>query len=449
MASLLAGAFDRLRTGVSYVAGAQLTDVARRLILSVLDRIQFGQLVIEEKGSTTICGPRNLAVGSPPLPATVLRIKQDAFWTRVALFADMGFAESYMLGEFDCPDLTAFFRIFILNRDALSNGTSWTSSISNSISGFLAPLNSLTNSALNISAHYDLSNEMFAAFLSKDMTYSCPIWQTHRQASGDKALAGETLYDAQMRKLDHIADQVKIKPTDHVLEIGTGWGSFAMRAVERFGCRVTSLTLSKEQKHLAEQRIREVGMSEKIDVQMCDYRKHQKEGGGRYDKIISIEMLEAVGRDYLGTYFNCVDRLLKSDGGIAVFQCITIPEARYEAYSKSDDFIRKYIFPGGHLPSVTQLVNSIASGSKGSLIVDTVTNIGPHYARTLRTWKENFLENFELFEKELKGDSEVFKRKWEYYFTYCEAAFNTKTLGDHIITVSREGALEQLEGIPL
>lgn len=350
-----------------------------------------------------------------------------------------------MLGEFECTDLTAFFRIFILNREALSNGSNWTSAISSSISGLLAPLNSLANSTLNISAHYDLSNDMFAAFLSADMTYSCPIWRTI--SSGKRP--SESLYDAQMRKLDHIADQARIKSTDHILEIGTGWGSFAIRAVQRFGCRVTSLTLSKEQKDLAEQRIAQAGLTDQIKVLLCDYRLHETETGLVYDKIVSIEMLEAVGRDYLATYFQCVHKLLKKEGGIAVFQCITIPESRYEAYSKSNDFIRKYIFPGGHLPSVTQLVDSITKGSQGSLTVDTISNIGPHYARTLRLWKENFLVNFDSFKGELKGDPEVFKKKWEYYFTYCEAAFNTKTLGDHIITVSREGSLEQLEGVPL
>ena len=350
-----------------------------------------------------------------------------------------------MLGEFECPDLTAFFRIFILNRHVLSNGTNWSAAISSSINGLLAPLNSLANSTLNISAHYDLSNEMFAAFLSPDMTYSCPIWET--TVPGKQS--SESLYDAQIRKLDHIADQARIKASDHVLEIGTGWGSFAIRAVQRFGCRVTSLTLSKEQKELAEQRIIQAGLSDRITVLLCDYRLHNVNSGAVYDKIVSIEMLEAVGREYLGIYFQCIHKLLKRDGGIAVFQCITIPEVRYESYSRSNDFIRKYIFPGGHLPSVTQLIDSITKGSEGLLVVDAVSNIGPHYARTLRLWKEAFLNNFDAFKAELKGDPAVFKRKWEYYFTYCEAAFNTKTLGDHIITVSREGALEQLEGVPL
>ena len=198
-----------------------------------------------------------------------------------------------------------------------------------------------------------------------------------------------------MRKLDRFIDNTHIKPTDHVLEIGTGWGSLALRAVQRTGCRVTSVTLSIEQKALAEDRIREAGLSDKISVLLCDYRNLEVPASGPYDKVISIEMLEAVGREYLETYFGCIDKLLRKDGGIACFQCITMPEARYDAYAKGDDFIRRYIFPGGHLPTVTQLVNSITNGSNGSLVVDAVENIGPHYAKALRLWRESFLDNWE------------------------------------------------------
>lgn len=439
MSTIVLSNVDRLRTNISYVAWGPLVNVARRLVQGFLNRIEIGQLVVEEHGESIVYGSRNLVVGSPPFPVTTLKIVSDTFWLRVAAFSDMGLAESYMLGEFECPDLTTFFRIFIMNREQLSNGLTWTSAISSKISGLLAPLNSLSNSQLHISAHYDLSNEMFASFLSPDMTYSCPIWQTSRPGKS----IDQTLHDAQLRKLDYIADQARIKQSDHVLEIGTGWGSFAIRAVQRFGCRVTSLTLSKEQKELAESRIADAGLSDRIEVLLCDYRLHN----GTYDKVVSIEMLEAVGREYLDTYFWCIDKFLRKTGGIAVFQCITIPEARYEAYSRSQDFIRRYIFPGGHLPCVTQLVDSITRGSKGGLIVENIYNIGPHYARTLREWRHNFLANYDTFRP--RDDPEVFKRKWVYYFTYCEAGFNTKTLGDHIITVSREGALEQLEGIPL
>lgn len=297
---------------------------------------------------------------------------------------------------------------------------------------------------------------MFAAFLSPDMTYSCPVWLP----TSDKDSFTESLEDAQMRKLQRFIDNTNIKSTDHVLEIGTGWGSLAMRAVQQTGCQVTTVTLSVEQKELAEKRIRAAGLENKITVLLCDYRSLEETAPGPYDKIISIEMLEAVGKEYLETYFCCVHRLLKRQGGIACFQCITMPEARYDAYAKSDDFIRRYIFPGGHLPTVTQLVTSITKGSGGTLVVDGIENIGPHYAKALRLWREEFLNKWDstikpqlLVEKEAEGmdeeDAEVFKRKWDYYFRYSEAGFSTKTLGDVIITVGREGAKEMMEDVPL
>ncbi|KAF2428353.1 methoxy mycolic acid synthase 1 [Tothia fuscella] len=359
-----------------------------------------------------------------------------------------------MLSEISCPDLTPFFAIFILNKAHLSGGTTLTASLSSTLSGLIRATNTLQNSRLHISAHYDISNAMFAAFLSEDMTYSCPIWLP----KSDPHSENETLEEAQDRKLDRFIRNAHITKGDRVLEIGTGWGSFAIKAVQDTGCTVTSLTLSVEQKELAEERISNAGLSDKIKVLLCDYRNLEVPEEGAFDKLISIEMLEAVGREFLATYFSCVDKLLKKDGGVAVFQCITIPESRYESYSKGDDFIRRYIFPGGHLPSISQLITSIVSASKGSLIVDNVENIGPHYAKTLRIWKENFMRTFDerirpalLREHQnmTKDGVELFRRKWEYYFTYCEAGFATKTLGDHIITVSREGSVQMLENVPL
>jgi cyclopropane-fatty-acyl-phospholipid synthase len=334
----------------------------------------------------------------------------------------------------------------------LANATTLTSSIAATITGLARSTNTLSNSLLNVSAHYDISNEMFAAFLSKDMTYSCAIWKS--VSSADEV--EETLEAAQMTKLNRFIDGAHIKPTDHVLEIGTGWGSFAIQAVRKTGCRVTSLTLSIEQKALAEKRIAATGFADKIEVLLMDYRALPIPKI-LYDKVVSIEMLEAVGREYLETYFQCIHRLLKKDG-IAVFQCITMPEGRYEAYARGEDFIRKYIFPGGHLPSITQLIENITKGSEGTLIVEKVENIGGHYAKTLRLWREAFVKNFEtrirpalLLEHEEMGEREieVFRRKWIYYFDYCIGGFETKTLGDAIITVGREGAMELMEGIPL
>lgn len=309
-------------------------------------------------------------------------------------------------------------QIFILNRDQLSNATTWTSALSTALNAFLRRTNTLSNALLNVSAHYDISNEMFAAFLSEDMTYSCPIWLPTSDSKSQK----DTLQDAQKRKLDRFIENAKIKSTDHVLEIGTGWGSFAIRAVEKTGCQVTSLTLSREQKELAEKFIAAAGFADNIEVLLCDYRALPIPREGPYDKVVSIEMLEAVGREFLSTYFECVGKLLKPEGGIAVFQCITMPETRYEGYTKGEDFIRKYIFPGGHLPTVSQLVESIGRGTKGTLIVEGIENIGGHYAKTLRLWKEKFVCNFDTRIKpaliaEHRGmtecDAALFKRKWE------------------------------------
>lgn len=230
---------------------------------------------------------------------------------------------------------------------------------------------------------------------------------------------------------------------------------------------MTSITLSQEQKALAQKRIKAARYEDKIKVLLIDYRSLPvpMEEDENYDKIVSIEMLEAVGAEYLDTYFRCVDNLLKTEGGVAVFQCITIPESRYKSYRKSDDFIRRYIFPGGHLPTKTLLLESIRSGSSHGhsprLIPESVENIGLHYAKTLRCWRENFMKNFEsvikpalLAEHKENGSMsneyvEVFKRKCEYYFSYCEAGFATKTLGDAIITVGREGAVQMMEDVPL
>ncbi|KAI1000297.1 hypothetical protein K3495_g7899 [Podosphaera aphanis] len=458
---------DMVRGALGNISWGPALVISRAAVTSLLSRIEHGQLVItcESTGETTIYGQETVKKKldtvngingtkkkDNSVPRAKLLIKRETFWVRLFLFGDMGFAEAYMLGDFECTDLTSFFKIFILNRDNLANATTFTSSIAATITSLARSTNTLSNSLLNVSAHYDISNEMFAAFLSEDMTYSCPIWKPTLNEYDEE----EALESAQMTKLHRFISGAKIKSTDHVLEIGTGWGSFAMEAVRTTGCRVTSLTLSVEQKALAEKRIASAGLQDKIEVLLMDYRALPVPKVP-YDKVVSIEMLEAVGKEYLETYFSCIHRLLKKNG-IAVFQCITMPEDKYDAYAKGEDFIRKYIFPGGHLPTISQLVNSISKGSEGSLIVERIENIGGHYARTLRLWKEMFLRNFEsqikpslktrhmgMGEKEI----EVFRRKWEYYFVYCEAGFATKTLGDVIITVGREGAMELMEGIPL
>jgi cyclopropane-fatty-acyl-phospholipid synthase len=223
--------------------------------------------------------------------------------------------------------------MFLVNRANLDDATTWASSLFSGINFLMNSrfVNSVSNAINNISAHYDISNDMFASFLSHDMTYSCAIFES----------ADDTLETAQYRKLDRVIRQARIQPDDHVLEIGSGWGSFAIRAVQRTGCRVTTLTLSIEQKVLADQRIHAVGLQDRIKVVLCDYRNHVP--AKPYDKVVSIEMIEAVGKEFLDTYFAKVDEVLKKEGGIAVFQAITMPETRYERYCHEVDFIRKWV----------------------------------------------------------------------------------------------------------
>ncbi|KAH7360355.1 Mycolic acid cyclopropane synthetase-domain-containing protein [Rhexocercosporidium sp. MPI-PUGE-AT-0058] len=434
-------------------------NLARNAVLRTFSGLEVGSLLIidEPNGMKHIFG-RGFAEDRETeakkinnAPSAEIVVKRDTFWLRLFLYADVGFAEGYMLDDFECNDLTSFFRLFILNRQQLNDGMTALSSLSSMLSRLGKSTNTLANSLLNTAAHYDISNDMFTAFLSKDMTYSCPIWGVMHEGRETP----ETLEHAQQTKLLRFIEGAKLKPSDRVLEIGTGWGSFAIEAVKRTGCRVTSVTLSQNQKQLAEKRIKLAGLGHRIEVLFMDYREIPIPAMP-YDKIISIEMIEAVGESHLAEYFASVNRLLKKDGGIAMFQCITIPEAQHAADANKREFISQYIFPGGYLPSTMQLLNHINTQSQGTLTLERVENIGGHYVKTLRLWRETFMLNFEekikpaLLESypSMSDESvEIFRRKWEYYFAYCEAGFFTKTLGDVIITVGRAGNMELLEGI--
>ncbi|CAG8448853.1 5130_t:CDS:2 [Funneliformis caledonium] len=440
-----------------------------------MSRIDVGHLRVLSKDHIYEFGPKDSQLKSE------IKIVNDSFWIRLLLLSDLvcyifetenvlqdeitiviyayshvvfvvqfelGFAEAYMLGDVICDDLVTLIKIFVANRSHLDDLSTVPSYIFNTINYVMNSrfANTISNAINNISAHYDISNEMFAAFLSRDMTYSSAVFASEE----------EPLEEAQYRKLRMMIKKAKITKDDNVLEIGTGWGSLAIEAVRLTGCHVTSLTLSIEQKNLAEERIANAGFSDRINVLLCDYRNLP--ASHQFDKIISIEMIEAVGPQYLSTYFECCDRFLKEKGGIGVFQVITMPETRYDRYCKEVDFIRKYIFPGGHCPSVTTLVQAIAKGSKGRLIVDHLENIGPHYARTLRLWRERFLSVFdELIHPALlnswpnmsPSEIEIFKKKWEFYFAYCEGGFVTRILGNVQVVVTREGNEAFLDGIPL
>lgn len=400
-------------TGISYT-----TALSRRLVLGSLSNTWSGSLLIEMPDGEHAVFGQDLSSGVQPV---TIKVHNEFFWTRVLLFGDIGFAQSYMLQEISCPDLTAVFEFFIHNSAAIS-ATSTNGIFSYTIGPVLQRIgrkaNDVATARLNAAAHYSLSNDMFAAFLSPDMTYSAPLWLP----ASDPLYATDTLEEAQLRKLQYAISATQIKSTDRVLEIGTGWGSFAILAAKTTGCRVTTVTPSEEQKKLAEERFKAAGLSDRIEVVQADYRQVRLKDGRRFDKIVSIEMIEHVGHAFLDTYFECVDRYLKRDGGIGYLQSITIPETRYSAYLRGEDFIKKYIFPGGHLPTVSGLVASINKGSKGRLIVEEIKSMGAHYPRALRCWNEKFHENFEekIVPALLKSHHDmtkaeicVFKRKWE------------------------------------
>ncbi|CAB4380415.1 unnamed protein product [Rhizophagus irregularis] len=419
-----------------------LLHFARNTVLSLMSRIDVGHLRVLSKDCIYEFGPKDSKLKSE------IKIINDSFWARLLILGDLGYAEAYMLGDVTCDDLVTLIKIFVANRSHLDELTTVPSYVFSSINYVmnLRFANTISNAINNISAHYDISNEMFAAFLSSDMTYSSAVFENEE----------ESLEEAQYRKLRMMIKKARITKDDHVLEIGTGWGSLAIEAVRLTGCRVTSLTLSIEQKNLAEKRIEDAGFSDRITVLLCDYRNLP--ASHQFDKIISIEMIEAVGYEYLQTYFECCDKFLNEKNGVGVFQVITMPETRYDRYCKEVDFIRKYIFPGCHVPSVTTLVEAINKGSKGNLIVDDIENIGPHYARTLRLWRERFLSVFDehihpallkSWPNMTRNDVEIFKKKWEFYFAYCEGGFVSRILGNVQIVVTREGNKAFLDGIPL
>ncbi|KAJ6462469.1 CFS1-like protein [Mycena sanguinolenta] len=391
-------------------------------------------------------------VAEDDLHAT-LRVKSEAFWMRVALFTDLGLAEAFMFGDVDCDDISSLLQILIANRRALTAGTDTMLAWALSKGGLLTRnkfIGSLTNSRANISAHYDLGNEIFSAFMSEDMNYSSAIFKDFNEDLDPTISVRESLEDAQLRKVRLILKKANILPGQRILELGTGWGCLAILAAKTFDCTVETVTLSFNQAALARERIEDAKLSNKITVHCMDFRECtlRPEWAGSFDRVISVEMLNHIGKDFLIKYWEVMDWALKPDTGVGVIQGICIPEARAVQYDASVDFAQKWVvFPGGYLPSFNFLVETLNKGSAGRLVVDSVLNIGPHYARTLREWKRKFLENWDsaiakaLVEQyNLDAESlEIFKRKWIYYFDYCEAGCKTRTLGTYIVTFTREG----------
>ncbi|KAJ5613721.1 cyclopropane-fatty-acyl-phospholipid synthase [Penicillium herquei] len=421
--------------------------ISRSQILSTLAKIESGTLEIVSHDG------QKWKFGKGDGPQGIIHIHNDTFWNRVFFSADLGFADSFLLGEFTTPDLMAIFKVFIFNERNLSSLTTRPYQLISTVSDLLFrtfDTGTFTNARLNITAAYDLSNEMFEAFLSPDMTYSGPIYLERT----DPGFESDTLEAAQMRKLDKILASVNAQPTDHILELGTGWGSMCIRAATTIGCKVTTCTLSEMQYQLARKRVKTLGLEDKITLHLCDYRLLPMPEKP-YDKVVSVEMMEAMGDHELETMWATIDRVLKPNGGICSIQTTTMPESRYKnMFPKGEGFIRRYIFPGGHCSSITRLLEAVQKVN-AQLDLDTVVQYGSHYARCLLEWNQKFQENYQdiisplLREKyQLSDDDlEIFYRKYVYYFEYAAAGFETKALSMSHVTFSRPGTLALLQDV--
>ncbi|KAJ8768382.1 hypothetical protein K2173_021535 [Erythroxylum novogranatense] len=407
---------------------------ARLLITKYLRGfVSTGSLIITEDGGTNF----TFGGSTKDCPAKcVLRVHNAQFYWKVMTRVDIGLADAYIDGDFSLIDqdegLLNLVLVLIANRDVNKRETkgSWLSPLFFT-AGFAATKliiqhvlrsNSLTQARRNISRHYDLSNELFALFLDETMTYSSGIFEKE----------DEELKAAQLRKYSTLIEKARINKEHEVLEIGCGWGSFAIEVVKRTGCKYTGITLSEKQLEYAERKVKEAGLEEHIKFYLCDYRSLPEDV--KYDRIVSCEMIEHVGHGYMEEFFRCCDTLLAKDG-LFVLQFISIPDERYEDYRKSSDFIKEYVFPGGCLPSLARITSAMAAAS--TLCVEHVENIGSHYYHTLRRWRKNFLANRSKILD--MGFDEKFIRTWEYYFDYCAAGFKSYTLGDYQIVFSRPG----------
>lgn len=401
-------------------ASARRSGRARRAVVAVLGGIRVGTLeVVAEDGEALRFGS-----DAHPLAARV-EVRDPWFWSRLASGGSVGLGESYVRGEWSSPDLVSLIRLLIANRPALRRVTP--AAVGNVVVdrvGHALRGNRIGRARRNIVAHYDLSNELYRLFLDDSMTYSCARFEA----------PGQSLEDAQRAKLADLAAKARLEPGLRVLEIGCGWGAFAVLAAREHDCRVTAVTLSDAQHAHVRDLVAREGLQDRIEVRLMDYRHLE----GTFDRIVSIEMLEAVGHRYLGTYFRAVDRLLAPDG-LAVVQVITLPDQRERAYRRRPDFIQRAIFPGGHLPSLTSMARAMTRRSR--LFVEDLENLGPQYAETLRHWRERFLGRLDDVHR--LGFDDAFVRLWEFYLAYCEGAFLARYLNDLqlVLTRATNGAL--------
>lgn len=379
--------------------------LARWLLLQKLQALHGGTIqLIDSSGSTTF--------GLGGSLQSTMNVHNPVFFRHAVLGGSLSVAESYLRGDWDCDDLTSFFRIFVRNIEAtneldrgLSRIASWVNAMYHRWHA-----NSKSGSRRNIHAHYDLGNEFFRLMLDDTLAYSSGIFVT----------PGSTLREASLEKMDRICRKLDLRPSDHLLEIGTGWGGLAIHAATQFGCRVTTTTISQQQFDIARDRIAEAGLSDRVTLLLQDYRDLT----GEFDKLVSVEMIEAVGYRYYDTYFRKCSELLKPDGTL-VLQAIVMPDRRYTQYLKSADFIQRYVFPGGCLPSVSAMLQTMSRVTDLRFVHGE--DFGTHYAQTLREWRQRFHQRLDDVPR--LGFPDRFIRMWNYYLSYCEAAFDERFTG--------------------
>ena len=386
-----------------------LQRLGRNALLNLISQIRQGEITVIEGSSRHRVGARTSAC---QLSATI-EVMHPQFWADAAFGGTVGAGEAFICGHWRVDDLTALIRIMVINRammDQMEGGLAFLTAPLRRILHWLNR-NSPEGSRRNIAAHYDLGNDFFALFLDETMAYSCGIFER----------PDATLYDASVAKFDAACRKLDLQPCDHLLEIGTGWGGLAIHAAQRYGCKVTTTTISKEQHALASERVAAAGLSARIDIRLDDYRDLQ----GQFDKLVSIEMVEAVGHHYLESYLHKCSSLLKPSGAMLI-QAITIQDQLYESALKSVDFIQRFVFPGSFIPAVTALTNAVTRAT--DMKVFHLEDIGPHYATTLRKWREAFFANIDKVRK--LGYPDEFIRLWDYYLCYCEGGFIERQLGN-------------------
>lgn len=386
-----------------------LKKLCKTLLFRVFDNVDYGTLTVTDcEGTHTFKG------GLDPLRLQAsIEIIDSSAYIDMVLGGSIGAGEAYMSGDWNSPDTTAVIRFMSLNLRAIERLDSGLALLSKpaQLAYHLKNRNTEKGSRRNIAAHYDLGNEMFKLFLDPTMMYSSAIFPTEEA----------TLHQGSVHKLQRICEKLDLKPTDHLVEIGTGWGGMAIYAAEQYGCRVTTTTISQQQYDYAKERIKNSGVSHLITLLKEDYRNLT----GEYDKLVSIEMIEAVGHQYYPDYFRTLGRLLKADG-LALLQAITIDDKRYEKAKNNIDWIQRYIFPGACLPSTKALLH--ASSNNSDLEMKHLEDITPHYAKTLQLWRNNFFRNID--QVRALGYNEEFIRMWDYYFCYCEGGFAEHVIGD-------------------